>query len=76
MIICLSLYKYHEQILWGFDIYYLTFEDKVALVLVLHSMNQLLKTLKAKSSFQTLKKSLSDWFGPKCNCKVSSYLDN
>ena len=28
----------------------------------------------SRLSFQVLKRSLSDWFGSKCKCKVSSYL--
>ena len=33
-------------------------------------------TLEAKWSFQTFQRSLSDWFGPKCKCKFSTYMDN
>ena len=56
--------------------YHLTFGDITVSVLALRSCNHLPKTLKDESSFQTFERSLSDWFGPKCNSKVSSYLDN
>ena len=44
--------------------------------LCLHIWKQVLKTLKAELSFQVFKRSISDWFGPKCKCKGSSYLNN
>ena len=56
--------------------YHLTFGDITVSVLALRSCNHLPKTLKDESSFQTFERSLSDWFGPKCNSKVSSSLDN
>ena len=43
-------------------------------VLCLHIQNQVYKTLTAELTFQVFKRSLSDWFGSKCKCKISSYL--
>ena len=41
------------------------FGDKTVRVLGFHIWNQLLETLIANSSFQTLERSLNDWFKPK-----------
>ena len=57
-------------------LYHLTFGDKIVRVLDFHIRNYLTDTLEAKWSLQTFKRPLSDWFGPKCKCKVSSYMDN
>ena len=38
--------------------------------------NQLPDNLEIKWSLKTFKRPLSDWFGPKYKCKVSSYMDN
>ena len=38
--------------------------------------NQLPDTLETKWSFQTFKRPLSDWFGPKYKNKVSSHVNN
>ena len=67
-----------KDISWGFGIYHLTFGDKSVRVLCLHiwKNQKILKTLKAELSFQIFKKSLSDWFGPTCKCKINSYLNN
>ena len=65
-----------KDVSWGFDIYHLTFGDKNLRVLCLHIWNQVLKTITAKLTFQVFKRSLSDWFGPKCKCKISRYLNN
>ena len=59
----------------AFDIYHLIFGHKSLRVIYLHIWNQVLKALKAELSSQVFKRSISDWFGPKCNCKVSSYLN-
>ena len=32
--------------------------------------------MKAELSFAVFKRSLIDWVGPDCTCKVSSYFDN
>ena len=76
MVIYLSWYLRPKHVSWSFNIYHLTFVDEIVRLLILHIWNHLPKTLKAESSFQTFKRSLSDWLGPKCQRKVSSYLDN
>ena len=60
----------------GLTFIHLTLGDKSVRKLGLHIWNQLPETLRAESSFPTIKKSLRDWFGFKCKSKVSSYLDN
>ena len=57
-------------------LYHLTSGDASVRALVFHIWNWLTENLKAKWSFQTFKRLPSDWFGPKYNCKVSSYMDN
>ena len=42
----------------------------------LHICNYLHDTLGAKWYFQTFKRPLSDWLGPKYKCKVSSSMNN
>ena len=68
MVICLSWYLYF----WTWFLTYrvltfnrLIFGDKTVRVLGFHIWNQLLETLIANSSFQTLERSLNDWFKPK-----------
>ena len=57
-------------------LYHLIFGDKSVRALDFHIWNQLPDTLEAKWPFQTFKRLLSDWFGPKYKCKVSSYMEN
>ena len=71
-----EIFKMHlKQVSWVFNICHLTFEYKILIVwvLILHVLNYLSKT---ESSFQTFRRSLSDWFGTRCKCKGSIYLDN
>ena len=49
---------------------YLIFGDKSVGVLSFHIWIQFLKTVEDKFSFQTFKRSLSDWFGPNFKCTV------
>ena len=60
-----------KQVSYGFKINHLTFGDKIERVLALHIWNYVPKTLKTESSFQTFKRSLNYWFGPKCKCKLA-----
>ena len=53
-----------------------TFGDKSMRTLGPHIWNSLPENLKAETSFQTFKKSLEDWFGPKCKCNVCSYVQS
>ena len=71
-----EIFKMHlKQVSWVFNICHLTFEYKIVIVwvLILHILNYLSKT---ESSFQMFRRSLRDWFGPRCKCKGSIYLDN
>ena len=71
MVVCLKWYLHFKLASWGSNIYQLKFEDKSVKILSFHIWNQFHKTLKSKSSWQTFKISLSDWFRPKCKCKGS-----
>ena len=65
-----------KDISGGLDVYHLTFGYKSLRVLSLHISNQVLKAPTAVLPFQVFKRSLSDWFGPKCKCKFNNYLNN
>ena len=72
LVICLSWYLYltlsHEFLTFtSFNIWRLKCES------IRFSQLELLTWhFGAKCSFQTFKRPLSDWFGPKCKCKLSS----
>ena len=72
-VICVGWYFHFKHVSWGINIYHLEFGDERVRVLGFHIWNHLLETSRARSFFQTFKKSLKDWFGPKCKCRVSSY---
>ena len=60
-----------QHVLGGFNIYHVTFEDKSTTLLGLHIRNQLPESMRTEFSFQFFKRSLMDWFGPKCKCKLA-----
>ena len=51
-----------------------TFGDKSIRTLGPHIWNSLPEDIKAETSFKVFKKSLEDWFRPKCKCNACSYL--
>ena len=57
-----------KRVSQGFNIYQITFGDNIVTVLALHIRNHLSEMLKAGPPFQTFKRSLSDWIGPKYKC--------
>ena len=75
MVVFLKIILRFKYVPLAFDIYHLIFGDKSLRVLYLHIWNQVIKALKAELSSQVSKMLMSDWFGPKCNYKFSSYLN-